>query len=84
MVIEPHAVRWAQRDIRSRFETEYSKWHWTLDASWTLCGRQIQLIADGPAMLPDTHDDPEHVTCRRCVALLAATTNNDQLLGDSK
>jgi hypothetical protein len=68
---EPHAVRWAQRDIRSRLETEYSKWHWTTDATETLCGRRIMLIADGPAMLPETSDDTEHVDCKQCRRLLA-------------
>lgn len=29
MTTEPHAVRWAQREIRSRFQTQSSKWHWT-------------------------------------------------------
>ena len=68
----PHAVRWAQREIFGRFEMKYSKWHWTSDASHTICGRQIQLIADGPALLPETYDDPAKVTCKRCRALLAS------------
>lgn len=67
---EPHAVRWAQRDIRSRFDTEYSRWHWTTDATKTLCGRRIMLIADGPAMLPETRDDAAHVDCKQCRKLL--------------
>ena len=58
MATEPHAVRWAQREILGRYEMQYSKWHWTLDASLTLCNRPIQLIADGPALLPETHDNP--------------------------
>jgi hypothetical protein len=69
---EPHAVRWAQRDIKHRFETEYSKWHWTTDASTTICGRQIMLISDGPALLPETHDDPLKVTCTRCRKILVS------------
>lgn len=68
---EPHAVRWAQREIRSRHDIEYSAWHWTLNASMTLCGRTIQLIADGPALLPETRDDADRVTCKRCRRLLA-------------
>ena len=68
----PHAVRWAQREIFGRYEMQYSRWHWTTDASNTICGRPIQLIADGPALLPETYDDPEKVTCKRCRALLAA------------
>ena len=67
---EPHAVRWAQRDVRSRFDTEYSRWHWTTDATKTLCGRRIMLIADGPALLPETRDDAAHVDCNQCRKLL--------------
>ena len=68
----PHAVRWAHRDIRSRFEMQYSSWHWTDDANLTMCGRRIMLISDGPAMLPETRDDSGAVTCRRCAARLVA------------
>ena len=68
----PHAVRWAQREIFGRYEMQYSKWHWTTDASHTICGRPIQLIADGPALLPETYDDQTKVTCKRCRALLVA------------
>ena len=68
----PHAVRWAQREIFGRYEMQYSKWHWTTDASHTICGRPIQLIADGPALLPETCDDQTKVTCKRCRALLVA------------
>ena len=71
MATEPHAVRWAQREILGSFEMQYSKWHWTLDASLTLCNRPIQLIADGTALLPETHDDPAKVTCKRCAKLLS-------------
>lgn len=67
---QPHAVRWAQREIKSRFDMQYSKWHWTTDAYSTICGRPIQLISDGPAMLPETHDDKEQVTCKYCKKLL--------------
>ena len=70
-VTTPHAVRWAQREIFGRFEMQYSKWHWTIDASMTLCNRSIQLIADGPALLPETRDDANAVTCAKCRKLLA-------------
>ena len=66
---EPHAVRWAQREIKSQFTTQYSKWHWTTDANLTLCGRHIMLIS-GLAMLPETHEDAGKVTCERCKVLL--------------
>lgn len=66
----PHAVRWAQRKIQSRFTIQYSKWHWTLDASTTLCGRMITLISDGIGMLPEARDEMDRVTCSRCLKIL--------------
>lgn len=65
-----HAVRWAQRDIANRFDTEYSRWHWTTDATKTLCGRRIVLISDGPAMLPETNGNTSRVDCKQCRQLL--------------
>lgn len=62
----PHAVRWAQRYIERAFTVQYSKWHWTNDSSMTLCGRHIQIINEAAAMLPETRDDKEKVTCRQC------------------
>lgn len=70
-VTTPHAVRWAQRDVLSRFETEFSKWHWTTNATDTLCGRKIMLISDGPAMLPEANDDARTVDCKQCKNRLA-------------
>jgi hypothetical protein len=72
LAVTPHAVRWAKRDVKCRFETEYSLWHWTTDACLTLCNRPILLIQDGPAMLPESNDDASTVTCRRCAKLLTA------------
>ena len=81
LAVAPHAVRWAKRDIPSRHETEYSKWHWTINASVTICGRPIQLIADGPATPPETHDDPSKVTCACCRSLLMANAKVSGLPG---
>lgn len=44
-----------------------TKWHWTADANTTLCGRVIPLMGEG-WMLPDTRDEPETVTCKKCRA----------------
>lgn len=68
----PHAVRWAQREIRGRFDTQYSAWHWTDDANVTACGRRIMLIADGPALLPETRDDESAISCSACRRILQA------------
>jgi hypothetical protein len=66
----PHAVRWAQRELKHCFGMQYSRWHWTKNAVETVCGTRIQLIADGPAMLPETDERMGKVTCRRCLRLL--------------
>lgn len=66
----PHAVRWAQREIRERFETQFSAWHWTADSAMAACGRPIMLVSNGPALLPETNDDIRAVTCRGCIARL--------------
>ena len=76
MTTEPHAVRWAQREIRSRFQTQFSKWHWTTDAMETICGVRIMLISDGPAMLPETYDETERVNCKRCRKMLSFTRSD--------
>lgn len=72
----PHAVRWAQREIRRRFYTEYSRWHWTTDATLTLCGRRIQLISNGQSMLPESIDDASFVDCKQCKKTLKSTRGN--------
>lgn len=66
----PHAVRWAQRKLHRSFSIQHSLWHWTEDASFTICGTAIQLIADGPALLPESHEDVEKVNCKKCLKIL--------------
>ncbi|WP_256646503.1 hypothetical protein [Thermomonas paludicola] len=68
---EQHAVRWAKREIKRRLsEVEYTRWHWTRDAQTTLCNRRICLISDESPMLPETSDNADRVTCKRCRSLL--------------
>ena len=66
----PHAVRWVQRKLPRSFAIQYSRWHWTVDAAFTICGIPIQLIADGPALLPESHEDVEKVNCKKCLKIL--------------
>lgn len=68
---EPHAVSWPASH-GNRMLQQTTRWHWTKDASFTLCGRVIPLMGEG-WMLPDTKDEPEAVTCKRCLAALAAS-----------
>lgn len=74
----PHAVRWAQRDIKHSFDMQFSRWHWTTNAIEAVCGTKIQLISDGPAMLPETDDMMSKVTCKRCLKLLPNIGNKAQ------
>lgn len=66
--VEPHAVRWAKREVRN--EPDYTRWHWTTGACLTLCGVLISLISDGWPHLPETDERIEIVDCRRCLAAL--------------
>ncbi len=36
---EPHAVRWARRKVR--YDYDWTRWHYTVDASFTACGTAI-------------------------------------------
>lgn len=58
-----HAVRWLQRKLG--LLEQYSLWHWTEDASRTLCGRMIPVGRD-VAFLPETDEDPSVVECVAC------------------
>ncbi len=63
-----HAVRWFQREVKSRWEEQYSKWHWTEDATKTICGKRINIF--GAGFLPETDDCTETVDCKRCMQKL--------------
>ena len=64
-----HAVRWATRTLKRMFSVEYTKWHWTIDARLTLCGRPIVIFRVEDAVFPDTYDDPDRIECERCKKL---------------
>lgn len=63
-MVEPHAVRWARRKVRNEYD--WTRWHWTTDANFTLCKRVIRLAYDEGTCLPETSDDPVDVDCRSC------------------
>ena len=67
---DPHAVRWARRKVRR--EMDYTKWHWTEDARFTICHRIIGLAFDQGTFLPETSDETEDVTCYFCRRYLKA------------
>jgi hypothetical protein len=62
-----HAVRWARRQVRG--EMDYTRWHWTIDACFTLCRRPVLIGLDG-TYLPETDERKEQVTCRICLRAL--------------
>lgn len=64
---EAHAVRWVKCEIKSRFETKHTRWHWTKNGQQTLCGRYILVGGEGKAFLPETDDFKEIVDCKICV-----------------
>jgi hypothetical protein len=45
---------------------DYTKWHWTNDASRTVCGRAIPVGLDG-TFLPETDERLTEVTCAICL-----------------
>lgn len=67
----PHAVRWARRELKHLFDMDWTQWHWTEDASFTLCGVAIPIALPGGSFCPDTDDEESRVTCRRCLRRLA-------------
>lgn len=65
-----HSVRWAVGIEPDTYQKvlRYSKWHYTTNASDTLCGAKIPVIKFD--MLPETEDGTEKVNCRRCKKIL--------------
>lgn len=69
---EGHAVRWAHRKIKRLGNSwDYSVFHWTEDAAFTVCGWSIPLAIEGGTFFPDTRSDPAAVDCKRCRKWLA-------------
>jgi hypothetical protein len=65
---EHYAVRWARHEFRNKLlGFRYTKWHWTEDETLTLCGARIPVGLDHGTFLPETEDDVEFVTCKRCL-----------------
>ena len=68
---DPHAVRWYRRWIKRDFRKEWGRWHWTDDADMTVCGIRIRIGIEGGSFLPETDDEVQTVTCKRCLAVLS-------------
>jgi hypothetical protein len=65
---EPHAVRWALREVRN--ELQYTRWHWSDVDCWTLCGHVVRLAV--ATFLPETDEDVGRVDCGQCLKRLNA------------
>lgn len=74
----PRAVRWATRDIASRFEPDWGKWHWTEgNGAFTACRRPVvPFLIDGSPEEAAT----AKVNCRVCASKMRLAG----LLGDRK
>lgn len=62
----PRAVRWAVRNIESRFSPDWSKWHYTEgNGAFTACGEAVvPFVVDGS---PE-EQEISRVTCKRCLS----------------
>ena len=65
MDTQPYAVRWIIGK-RALNIAVYTKWHYTIDASFTICNRSILLMDEFNYKLPDTSDDLSVVDCKFC------------------
>lgn len=68
---EPHAVRWARRYLKAAFTYDWTRWHWTNDASFTLCGVPVPISLSGGTFFPETDEDPGMVSCTHCLRKLS-------------
>lgn len=69
---EQHAVRWAIRPLKRMFTIQWTKWHWTPNADFTLCGRPIVTCREDVPMFPETDERKEKVDCVVCKKKLGA------------
>lgn len=64
------AVRWARRELKRLADMDYTKWHASYgDGSFTLCGLCVPIGLAG-TFLPETEDELQKVSCRKCTRLL--------------
>ena len=71
---QEYAVRWAQRFMWGGIKVKYTKWHWTKDSDFTLCGHPVVILPDRCPVMPQTDGDPATVECSRCRLLLEKQT----------
>jgi len=60
-----HAVRWARRRVRNY--PDYTKWHYTEDDNFTICGFPIILAVE--TFFPEI-EELEKVNCKKCLKAL--------------
>ena len=70
MDTDSHAVRWATNEAEVMYLKKYTKWHYTLDATFTICGRLIVVGGNGGRFLPETDDEVSRVDCKQCLRVL--------------
>lgn len=66
---ESYAVRWAQRQYKIKLLGYiWTKWHWTNDSNFTLCGCNIPVgKGDNLPLFPETnYDGFDIVECKNC------------------
>lgn len=68
---EQYAVRWAIRPLKRMWSICWTKWHWTLNGDFTLCGRPIVIGREDVPMLPECDDRQERIDCVVCKKRLA-------------
>ncbi len=67
---ESHAVKWVMyRRVSLMKEEVYTRWHWTEDGCFTVCGHNIPVMTKY-ATMPRTDEDVEVVNCKNCLLKL--------------
>jgi len=62
----PYATRWAIRPLKRAWSIQWTKWHWTTNGDFTLCGRAIVIGREDVPMFPETDDEVKRVDCASC------------------
>jgi hypothetical protein len=60
------AVRWYRRRTMGGVLPDWTRWHWTEDGLFTVCGWAIPLAIDGGSFVPETDSRMGRVDCQNC------------------
>lgn len=76
---DEHAVRWSQRESKNISLPdfcEWTKWHWTANGDFTICGWMIIVGRPGNVpMFPETDERAERVNCGNCLRIMKGKQN---------